>query len=170
MRPFILGLLACSLWAVEVPAEPRRWEVAKVTIDAGFPGANAIVDGGAGDEIRVRQDWSTSREWWFHWSFRVQGAAGRSLTFHFTDGKVVGVRGPAVSTDDGLSWRWLDAAAGAIRDRFTFAFPADRGPVRFAMGIPHQQSHWELFAERYRGNPAFAASELCRTGAAGRWN
>ena len=61
------------------------------------------------NRVFLRQDLRDTEGFWFYWYFRVRGASGRTLTFHFTDGKPVGVRGPAISLDEGATWTWLGA-------------------------------------------------------------
>jgi len=74
-------------------------------IDTNFPGGNALVDEIVGDTVRLHPDLRDTQGNWFYWSFRVRGAAGRALTFQFTAQDPVGVRGPAVSLDEGRTWR-----------------------------------------------------------------
>ena len=89
---------------------------AELAIDAGFPGGNILVEKIEGDSAFIRQDLRDTRGDWFYWHFRVRGAAGRKLTFHFTRSNVIGVRGPAVSTDAGSTWSWLGRRA--VRRQF----------------------------------------------------
>ena len=86
-----------------LPADPR--------IDADFPGGNIRVRKIDGDTIRLEQDLRDTTEWWFWWNFRVRDAAGRTLTFHFSDPSPIGVRGPAVSLDGGHLWSWSGTKA-----------------------------------------------------------
>ncbi len=81
------------------------------TVDCNFPGGNIIVDSIEGDTVFLRQDIRDTQGFWFYWYFRVRGAAGRMLNFRFTEGDVIGVRGPAVSMDGGRTWRWLGMEA-----------------------------------------------------------
>ena len=68
-----------------------------VTVDANLPAGNVVVEGISGDTVRLRQDLRDTAGEWFYWAFRVTGAAGRTLTFDFTNkkggGGPVGVRG-----------------------------------------------------------------------------
>ena len=50
-------------------------------IDADHEGGNVIVERIDGDTVRLRQDLRDTQGWWFYWSFRVRGAAGRKVTF-----------------------------------------------------------------------------------------
>lgn len=133
-----------------------------VTVDAHFPGGNVIVEGIEGDDVRIHQDLRDTQGDWFYWCFRVRGAAGRMLTFHFTRSNVIGVRGPAASTDGGKSWRWLgkESVAGSS---FRYAFPPDAGDVRFCFGMPYLQANLEEFLRRHQGSPFLKAETLCRS-------
>src|SRR4051812_6266126 len=86
----------------------------KLQVDADFPGGNIVVDDVKGDDVFLHQHLRDTAGDWFNWYFRVRGGRGRSLTFHFTKSNPIGVRGPAVSTDGGKSWKWLGAEA--VRD------------------------------------------------------
>ena len=106
----------------------------EVTVDANLPAGNVIVESVAGDTVRVRQDLRDTKGNWFYWAFRVKGAAGRTLTFDFTDKKYgggpVGVRGPVVSTDGGKTFSYpLDRRSRT--DGFTYTFGTGEDDVLF---------------------------------------
>ncbi len=137
-------------------------------IDAGFPGGNIIHERTEGDDVFVRQDLRDTEGPWFYWCFRLRGAAGRELTFHFTDGNVIGVRGPAVSLDQGGSWAWLGAEA--VEDEsFRYRVPDDADEVRLSFGMPYLEDDLRTFLDRHDGNPHLREEVLCRTHA-GRTN
>ena len=121
-------------------------------VDCDFPGGNVIFERIEGDSVYLRQDPRDTSGFWFYWCFRVRGAAGRSLAFNFTGGNVLGVRGPAVSTDGGKRWAWLGAESmqGAS---FTYRFPDDAGDVRFCLAMPYQEANLQEFLDRHAGNP-----------------
>ena len=97
-----------------------------LNIDSNFPGGNIIVERIDGDHVWLRQDLRDTEGWWFYWLCRVAGAAGRSVTFHFTNGNVLTDRGAAISVD-GLHWRLL---AGSSRGRLVHVpLPHERPPV-----------------------------------------
>lgn len=155
----VLLLLAASALAIPraaaAPAQP-----AGVKIDCEFPGGNIIVDQIEGDSVRLRPDYRDGSPW-FYWYFRATGAAGRTVEFAFEPG-VVGVRGPAVSLDKGLTWKWL--GADSVKDgRFSYAFPAGADDVRFSLGMPYLQSNLDSFLSRYKGNPALRVGSLAQT-------
>ena len=83
-------------------------------VDANYPGGNIIVERIEGDTVFLHQDLRDTSGWWFYWNFRVRGAAGRTLTFKFTDGNPIGTLGPALSGDQGRSWTWL--GTDSVRD------------------------------------------------------
>jgi hypothetical protein len=151
------------LLAILAPAgEAPQPNPAGVLVDADIPGGNVILEKIEGDTVFVRQDLRDTAGDWFYWHFRVRGAAGRALTFKFTKGNVLGVRGPAVSPDGGKAWSWLGAAAcqGAS---FRYAFPAGADDVRLSFTIPYFESHLQAFLARHGKSPALKAETLCRT-------
>lgn len=131
-------------------------------IDAEFPGGNIVFEKIEGDTVFLQQDERDTPRFWFYWSFRVQGAAGRTLRFQFTKGAVLGERGPAVSVDGGNEWRWLESDS-ANRDWFAYQFGPDDADVRFCFAIPYLERNLQAFLEAHRGNPHFAAETLVKT-------
>lgn len=142
------------------PATPTWTLPGGAQLDAAFPGGNILVDRSDGDFVYLRQDLRDTEGWWFWWCFRVRGAAGRGLTFQFTNKDVIGTRGPAVSTDGGLSWAWLGAGTKA---GFYYAFPPHAEEVRFAFAIPYLESDLERFVARQATSSSLRVEELCRT-------
>ncbi len=125
-------------------------------IDADFSGGNIIVDAVEGESVRLRQDWSTSSQWWFYWCFRVRGAEGRSLRFHFEDGDVLSAGGACVS-GDGIEWRWLGRATED--NTFDYLFAPHEHEVFFAFCPLYTQRHLAQFLER---EPGVQCETLCR--------
>lgn len=147
------GFLA-GTWCLllSVVAEAQRPEA--VRVDADFPGGNIEIDSIAGNEVFLHQDLHDTEINWFYWYFRVTGAAGKTLIFHFTHPwesipamNVIGVRGPAVSRDGGWTWNWLGAEA-VENTRFRYTFPADAGEVRFSFGMPYTERNLLAFLDR----------------------
>lgn len=139
-----------------------------VSVDAAFPGGNILLDKIQGDEVFVHQDLRDTAGSWFYWCFRVRGAARRTLTFHFTKGKVLAAQGPCYSLDQGLSWQWLGAKRTNTDDTppadgFVFRFPPAANEVRFCLSIPYQESDLKRFLARHKGNAAIKTDVLCKT-------
>lgn len=132
------------------------------TIDPHFPGGNIVVESIDGDDVRLHQDLRDTGTDWFYWCFRVVGAAKRTVRFHFTASRAIGVRGPAISYDQGETWAWL--GAGAVRENgFAYAFPTDVGEVRFSFAMPYQHARWQRFMERIGDNECLSRHPLCVT-------
>ena len=154
--PLLIACLALCLLAVQAQAAEA------LAVDADFPGGNAIIEKIEGDTVALRQDLRDTAGDWFWWHVRVRGAAGRTLTFRFTKSNVIGVRGPAISTDGGKTWKWLGAAA-VKGNSFSYAFPADAADVRFCFAMPYFEANLKAFLERYAGSPSLKALTLCKS-------
>ena len=156
-----LAAVALALPALAQETPPPKAD--GVVVDTAIPGGNGIVEKVEGDTVLLRQDLRDTAGDWFYWHVRVRGAAGRTLTFKFTKGNVLGVRGPAVSADGGKTWSWLGAAAcqGAS---FRYAFPAGGDDVRLSFTIPYFESHLKAFLAKHATSAALKAETLCRTG------
>jgi hypothetical protein len=130
-------------------------------VDAQLPAGNIVCERIEGDQVYVHQERRGSSPWWFYWAFRVREAENRTLTFNFTDGEPVGTRGPAVSTDQGLSWRWLNSSF--TKKCFTYAFAPGEREVWFAFGMVYTQREWERFIARYDSSPFVEKGQLAVT-------
>ena len=135
---------------------------AGITIDADYPGGNIFVEKIEGDTVTLQQELRDTGRWWFYWNFRVRGAAGRTLAFHFKNKNVFGRQGPAVSVDGGLTWSWLGTKT-IKGTSFSYKFPPDAKSVRFAFSLPYQEADLRRFLARYKGNKHLAVHELCKT-------
>ena len=129
-----------------------------VQIDCDFPGGNILVDRVEGDDVYLQQDPRDTTGFWFYWSFRVRHAAGRRLIFHFTDGKVVGVRGPAVSRDGANTWFWLDDNS-VTPESFAYQFGPQETDVRFCLAMPYQRANLEEMFKKYAGRDDFVIED-----------
>jgi hypothetical protein len=163
-RRIAIGLAGSAMFSVFLAAASvsAQTAVAVPVVDAQFPGGNIIVERIEGDRVELRPDLRDTQGWWFYWNFRVRGAAGRTLTFQFAGQNPIGVRGPAVSTDQGRSWKWLgaDRVQGAT---FRYAFGADDDEVRFCFAVPYQEEDFQRFLAAYRDNRYLAVEELCKS-------
>jgi hypothetical protein len=161
MRRF-LAVVTASLALCFCLVVPCRADRPKLEVDAKFPGGNIIVDKMDGDNVHLHQDLRDTAGNWFYWCFRVKGAQGRELTFHFTKGNPIGVRGPAVSADGGKTWQWLGAQA--VRDAtFHYAFVANADDVRFCVAFPYVEQNLRDFLGRFEKNPNLKVESLCKT-------
>ena len=129
-------------------------------IDADFPGGNIIVVNINDDTIQLRHDLRDTEDQWFYWSFRIKGAAGRTLHFEFTNGGVIGSRGPAVSTDKGLTWRWI-GDLGFSATKFQYTFGSDDHEVYFGQGMNYTEKDLRRFLDKYQDHPDLTVETLC---------
>lgn len=149
-----LAFAVCA-WAAARAQEPFQ-------IDADIPGGNIVVQRIEGDRVDVHQDLRDTQGDWFYWHFRVRGAAGRTLTFRFTQGNVFAARGPAVSDDAGQTWRWLGREA-TDGTSFRYAFPPSAADVRFCLAMPYQQADLARFLDRFRQSGHLIVEPHART-------
>lgn len=133
----------------------------EVFVDAEIPAGNIVCERVLGNQVFVRQERRDSTAWWFYWAFRVRGAEGRALTFNFTDGGPVGTRGPAVSADQGLTWRWLNK--DFTKKSFSYTFAPDESEVWFAFGMVYTQREWDRFMARHKDSPFVEQGRLAVT-------
>jgi len=129
-------------------------------IDADFPGGNIVLERVDGDDVFLRQDRRDTTIWWFYWYFRVTGAGGRRLAFHFTDGDVVGARGPAVSQDGGESWAWLGVDTQQ-QAGFEYTFAPECDEARFCFAVPYLADDLSRLVDGLGDTPHLRIGTLC---------
>lgn len=135
----------------------------RVHMDTAFPGANVVVKRIEGDRVLLQPDLRDTPQHWFYWYFGVRGAEGRTLNFNFdAQGMVLGARGPAVSMDQGKTWKWLGEEAGTGTS-FRYSFPADAHEVRFSCAMPYVQSDLDRFLAAFRDHSHLRRETLCQT-------
>lgn len=161
------SVLACLLLAVagSTSADGSVSAIGKsetLIVDADFPGGNIIVDRIEGDTVFIRPDQRDSSTWWFYWHFRVRGAAGRTVKFQFVGRNPIGTRGPALSTDGGDNWSWLDPEA-ARSAAFSYSFGERAEDVQFCFSIPYLEDNLKKFLNGHADNPHLTVRELCRS-------
>ncbi|MBN2295863.1 MAG: hypothetical protein JXM70_25760 [Pirellulales bacterium] len=126
-----------------------------IRIDCEFPGGNIILERIENSTVFVRPDLRDTKGNWFYWSFRVRGAEGGELTFRFNR-NVIGVRGPAVSCNEGKSWRWLyGKALKSPQNSFTYKFGPDEKSVRFCVAMPYQKGNLGALFKKYSARNDF---------------
>lgn len=131
-------------------------------IDSKFPGGNIVVESVTADDVRLHQELRDTGFDWFYWCFRVRGTAGRSVRFTFTKSRAMGVRGPAMSIDGGLTWTWLGREI-VDGNSVCCTFPANVPEVMLSFAMPYQESHWRRFMAEEGKHPAVVQDTLCIT-------
>jgi hypothetical protein len=139
-------------------------------LDAGIPGGNLRVLRREGNTLQVAPDLRDTSSWWFHYHFRLRAAPDETVTVVFPGNNPIGVRGPAVSEDEGRTWRWLGAEVvqrttveGKPAWSFPARVPAGAAEVRYAFAPAYLESHWRTWLATRRAHPALQVTELCRS-------
>lgn len=151
---FLSLILFVTISAIRVLGEELR-------IDADFPGGNIKVLSIDGDTVKLQQDLRDTNGSWFYWSFRIRGAEGRKLTFVFTN-PVIGARGPAVSNDNGWTWRWI-GELGFSATKFQYQFGQEDKDVYFSQGMNYTEKNLKHLLEKYKNHPYLKVESLCKT-------
>ncbi len=131
-------------------------------IDCSLPGGNIVVERVVGDDVYLHQDLRDTATDWFYWHFRITGAEGRTLRFHFTKSRAIGVRGPAMSLDQGKTWSWLGTEM-VDGNSFACTFPRDTSDIRLSFAMPYQEAHWREFIVSLGNSTGFSCQTLCTT-------
>ncbi|MCX6997400.1 MAG: M14 family zinc carboxypeptidase [Kiritimatiellaeota bacterium] len=136
-------------------------------LDAGYPGGNVRIVSREGDTFTLAPDLRDTKGWWFYFNFRLRGPADQPVTIRFADADPIGVRGPAMSSDGGRTWQWLDRKAvlqsGKKGSSFSAVVPAGAQEARYAFAPTYLESHLREWLAAHRANPALQVSELCRS-------
>ena len=118
-------------------------------IDKDFVGGNIEVVKIEDAEIYLKNELRDTSIDWFYWAFCVEGAEGRTLTFHL-DKKWIGYYGPAVSNDL-KNWKWLGSKdETCISDTFTYTFRNDENKVYFAHNMLYLPDRFRDFCRRQK--------------------
>lgn len=132
----------------------------RVAVDGDFPGGNIKADSIEGDVVNLRPDLRDTRGDWFYFAFRVRNAQGRTLQFVFDHDNRVGARGPAVSLDEGKSWKFLSDKPGFNSRQFSYEFGPGDKDVRFATSFVYTQADWDRFLSKH---PNLKTTVLCKS-------
>ena len=123
-------------------------------IHKNFVGGNIKVTRQTESDVYVENELKDTTENWFYWAFCVEGAQGKTLTFHFQVDRL-GYFGPAVSYDL-KAWRWL---GNSKETEFTYTFTEKETKVYFAHSMLYHPDRFLRFANE-RG---IAVLELCKS-------
>ncbi len=139
-----------------------------IQISADYPGGNIIVESidQASSTVNLRQDLRGTKPWWFYWNFKAKNIGGKKVTFKFPnkpkDENIIEVFGPAVSTDGGKTWRWLNPPEPRKKNEFVYEAPDGVNEAQFSFCIPYTMENFNAFAKEMR-NDAFVIKPLCKT-------
>lgn len=128
-------------------------------ISAAIPAGNILVEGVRGSAALIRQDLRDTEGDWFWWCFEARASQPGDAHFRFTGSDVIGTRGPAVSTDGGINWRWLGRSA-VHGQSFNYRFEPQALAARFAFAIPYTERDLARFLN---GRKGIRTEALCLT-------
>ncbi len=135
----------------------------EIMIDCAFPAGNIILDRIEGDNVFIRHDLRDTSGAWFYWCFRIRGAAGRTIAFHFPE-NLIGARGPAISRDSGRTWSWLgmdDVRVSEKDTSFKCRFASSENELFFSSGMPYTETNLREFLDEHNANPDIRRGVLC---------
>lgn len=116
-------------------------------IHCDFPGGNIEVAGVWEQTVWIRPALRDTAGNWFYWAFCVEGAQGKTLTFHFNE-SWLGYFGPAASHDRQI-WTWCGKdSMSEDRKTFTYSFSPEETCVYFAHHLLYPANRVEKLARR----------------------
>lgn len=132
-------------------------------IDARIPGGNIIVQSIDGHRAVLHKDMRDTAGEWFYWKFHACFVEPGDYTFLLGPGPSIGPRGPAVSSDQGLTWHYAGKDTANYAEE-SFTWHCDTVPQErwFCVCIPYLQGDWERFWSRYPNSPV-CKGYLCRS-------
>jgi hypothetical protein len=162
-----------ALWAlaflasVSLHAQAEDESQNTVTINTAFSGGNAKVTAASGSTVHLEPDLRGGRPW-FYWCFEATSTTAGKVSFVFPEkvagfkNGAIGFQGPAISTDQGKSWKWMgtDRVEG---NSFFYEFAKANERVRFAVTIPYLQTDLESFLKKNSSNRHLKTSVLTKS-------
>jgi len=113
-------------------------------IHQNFTGGNITVEKIEGSHVYLKNQLRDITGTWFYWAFCVEGANGKTLTFHFEEHRL-GYFGPAVSHNL-ESWEWLNSPDDD--NTFTYTFSENEDKVYFAHDMLYHPNRFYEFCEK----------------------
>lgn len=118
-------------------------------IHTNFIGGNSIVKNQTAQAVVLENELRDTTKDWFYWAFCVEGAQGKTITFHLQNSRL-GYFGPAVSYDL-ETWHWLGSLDSP--SSFTYTFGETESTVYFAHHmLYHPNRLCGVCAEKRPGN------------------
>lgn len=123
-------------------------------IHTNFIGGNSIVKNQTEQAVILENELRDTTKDWFYWAFCVEGAQGKTITFHLQNSRL-GYFGPAVSYDL-ETWHWLGSLDSP--SSFTYTFGETESTVYFAHHMLYHPNRFVAFAQK----KGLAIMEFCR--------
>ncbi len=123
-------------------------------ITSAFTGGNIEVVKISEHEVILKNDLRDTAGDWFYWAFCVEGAAGKTIRFKFSEKNRVGYYGAAVSMDL-ETWHWTGNRGSD--ESFTYTFGGEEHKVYFAHHMLYHPKRFSAFADE----KGLEIKELC---------
>lgn len=123
-------------------------------IHQNFVGGNIKVTKQTETDVYLENEMRDSQGDWFYWAFCVEGAQGKTITFHFQTDRL-GYFGPAISHDLKV-WKWLGESG---ENEFTYTFGDGEDKVYFAHSMLYHPDRFLRFAK----DNGLTVHELCKS-------
>lgn len=108
-----------------------------------FIGGNIEVEKIEDNHVYLKNQLRDITGTWFYWAFCIEGAEGKTLTFHFEEHRL-GYLGPAISHDL-KTFKWLNSLDDD--NSFTYTFGENEGKVYFAHDILYHPERFYKFCD-----------------------
>jgi hypothetical protein len=141
--------------------QPSIAKTPDLEITANFPGGNIKVDSIVGTTVYLRPDIRDTTREWFYWYFAARSSRTTVVKFVFNRPNCVSRIGPAVSTDKGKNWEWLQKAP---QNQNEFEYKVSAGKeTRFSVAMPYLETNLKTFLKTYKKNKSLKSEVLCTT-------
>lgn len=167
IRRITLATIAVLAMSTVSSGQDANEKTNAVTINTSFPGGNAKVTAMSDNVVHLEPDLRGGRPW-FYWYFEAKSTQPGKVTFvfpekvaGFTSG-AIGFQGPAISNDQGNSWKWMGTDQ-VKDDSFFYEFAKANESVCFAVTIPYVQTNFDEFLKRNVSNPHLKRSVLTKS-------
>ncbi len=116
-------------------------------IEKNFEGANINVLSVTENKAFLSVELRDTVDDWFFWCFKVENAAGKTVTFEFESPHRVGYYGAAVSYDY-KNWHWQHSEPKHNGNSFTYTFKENENEVYFAHNMVYRPERFFEFASK----------------------
>jgi len=140
-----------------------------VDISSDFAGGNVVVKSNSGAEVQIQPDLRTTPSEWPYWYFAAKANKPGVVTFQTPEiwgtrkAGALGNQGPAISTDQGKTWKWM-GTQNVTDHRFTYEFAKAGEEIRFSSSLPYVQADLDRFMSQNAGNSHVKKSVLTKSG------
>lgn len=161
LRYIAIVALAVAASAAGEDAQEAAESKEHPVISKELPAGNIVVVAAQDRQTTLDVEQRGSDTEWFYWKFKAVFPAAGTYEFRFARPNKVGAQGPAISTDQGKSWRW--AGPNADSQTFRYVCGAAGEEVWFCQCIPYLQRDFDEFRKEFAASPVFNVTPLCQS-------